>query len=127
MVNWENYPNFKKEEFDCKHSGKNEMKADFMEKLQQLRTAYGKPMRITSGFRDSTHPIEAKKARAGAHASGKAADIGVDREDAYTLLKMALEIGFTGIGIQQKGGGRFIHLDTIENGPEFLRPTIWSY
>jgi zinc D-Ala-D-Ala carboxypeptidase len=36
---------------------------------------------------------------------------------------MALEAGFTGIGVQQKGTGRFLHLDTLEN----LRPTVWSY
>jgi hypothetical protein len=37
------------------------------------------------------------------------------------FLRLALELGFTGIGVQQKGTGRFIHLD--------LRavPAIWSY
>lgn len=127
-MDWSKYPNFSKEEFDCKHTGKNEMKPEFMQKLQELRNAYGKPMSISSGFRDKTHPIEAKKKRPGAHYSGMAADVRVDRGDAYELLKIALEIGFTGIGIQQKGSGRFIHLDTIPNGHEgFVRPTIWSY
>ena len=127
-MNWNDYPNFSKEEFDCKHSGKNEMKPDFMAMLQDLRTKYGKPMRITSGYRHESHPIEAKKSRPGAHATGQAADIGVDRGDAYEVLKLAFEIGFTGVGIQQKGGGRFIHLDNIEPDTKgFLRPTVWSY
>ena len=127
-MNWTDYPNFTKEEFDCKHSGINEMKPEFMAMLQQLRTAYGSPMFITSGYRDKTHPIEAKKSRPGAHATGQAADIGVDRSDAYKVLKLALEIGFTGIGIKQKGSGRFLHLDNIEpDTKDFLRPTIWSY
>jgi hypothetical protein len=39
-MNWNDYPNFSKEEFDCKHSGKNEMKPDFMDMLQDLRTKY---------------------------------------------------------------------------------------
>ena len=103
------------------------MQPEFMDKLQKLREAYGKPMRITSGYRHKTHPIEAKKSKIGAHATGQAADIGVDRADAYELLKLALEIGFTGIGVQQKGGGRFIHLDTLEASADFIRPTIWSY
>jgi len=41
--------------------GKNEMKHSFMAKLQALRTAYGKPIAISSGFRDYTHPAESKK------------------------------------------------------------------
>lgn len=123
---WNAYDNFSKEEFDCKHTGKNEMQHEFMEKLQELRTIYGQPMRITSGFRDKTHPIEARKATSGAHTTGLACDIAVDRGNAYRLLVIALELGFTGIGIQQKGSGRFIHLDIAE-GSNFLRPTIWSY
>lgn len=125
---WNLYPNFSKEEFDCKHTGKNEMQHSFMTKLQALRTAYGKSMRITSGYRDYTHPVEAKKPnKNGSHPTGLAADIAVERGDAYQLLKLALELGFTGIGIQQKGGGRFIHLDTIEDNSLQPRPTIWSY
>jgi len=37
---------------------------------------------------------------------------------------LALELGFTGIGVQQKGTGRFPHLDTLEEPP---RPNVWSY
>jgi len=125
---WNKYPNFSKEEFDCKHTGKNGMRHEFMVKLQELRTRYGKPMVVSSGFRDYEHPIEARKPkRNGAHPTGQAVDIAVDRGNAYQLLKLALELGFTGIGIQQKGGGRFIHLDTIEDNALQPRPTIWSY
>ena len=52
-ANFDLYPNFSKAEFDCKHTGKNEMKHSFMSKLQALRTAYGKPMIISSGLRVS--------------------------------------------------------------------------
>lgn len=124
MMDWSKYPNFSAKEFDCTHCGKNEMRADFMERLQALRNAYGKPMRITSGFRCAEHPIEAKKAKPGSHASGCACDIGIDGPDAHQLLSIALQLGFTGIGVQQKGSGRFIHLDTLKSG---LRPTVWSY
>jgi len=126
-ANWTAYPNFSKEEFDCKHTGKNEMQHSFMDKLQALRTAYGKPMKITSGYRDASHPIEARKAKPGAHATGMAADIAVSHTDAHEVLRIAFELGFTGIGVQQKGGGRFIHLDTIENNPDQPRPHVWSY
>jgi uncharacterized protein YcbK (DUF882 family) len=124
MMDWSKYPSFQAIEFDCKHCGKNEMKPEFMEKLQELRTLYGKPLRITSGYRCPKHPIEAKKTAPGAHASGLACDVGVTGADAHEILKLALELGFTGIGVQQKGTGRFIHLDLMTS-PN--RPTVWSY
>ena len=68
--------------------------------------------------------IEAAKATPGAHASGQAADVACNGQEAYKLLKLALELGFTGIGVNQKGGGRFIHLDTLTQPP---RPNVWSY
>lgn len=125
-MNWSDYPNFSEEEFRCKHTGKCPMHPDFMARLQRLRTAYGKPMKITSGYRDKTHPIEAKKTAPGAHASGRACDVAIRGAEAVELLKLALELGFTGIGVQQKGDGRFLHLDDIEDGTQ-PRPMIWSY
>ena len=124
MIDWGIYPNFSKKEFDCTHCGANQMTPAFMSKLQALRMLYGKPMRITSGFRCAQHPIEARKAKPGAHASGCACDVGVEGRDAYDLVKLAFQLGFTGIGVNQKAGGRFIHLDTLEEPP---RPNLWSY
>jgi zinc D-Ala-D-Ala carboxypeptidase len=123
-MDWSKYPNFKAAEFKCSHCGKNEMKPDFMAKLQALRTTYGKPMRVTSGYRCPQHPTEAKKAAPGSHPSGCAVDIGVEGADAHRLLTLAMAAGFTGIGVQQKDTGRFLHLDTLTTG---VRPTIWSY
>jgi zinc D-Ala-D-Ala carboxypeptidase len=124
-MNWTDYPNFSEAEFRCKHSGKVSMSPVFMRRLQHLRDVYGKPMLITSGFRDATHPIEAKKAKPGPHNTGQAADVAVQGEDARRLIQLAITLGFTGIGVQQKGGGRFIHLDDLGQG--WPRPTIWSY
>ena len=123
-MDWRLYPNFTKAEFDCSHCGKNEMTPEFLSKLQALRMAYGAPMRITSGFRCAQHPIEAKKIKPGAHASGCACDVAVDGQQAHKLLKLAFELGFTGIGVNQKTSGRFIHLDTLTEAP---RPNVWSY
>lgn len=123
-MDWSQYPNFKEVEFRCSHCGANAMKPDFMARLQELRTAYGKPMQITSGYRCPKHPIEARKATPGAHSSGQAADIAANGQDAYKLLAIALKMGFTGIGVNQKGPGSFIHLDTITTSP---RPNVWSY
>jgi hypothetical protein len=63
-MNWSDYSNFSAQEFNCSHCNANEMKPEFMAKLQKLRETYGSPMRVTSGYRCPQHPIEAKKARA---------------------------------------------------------------
>ena len=123
-MDWGKYPNFKANEFDCRHCGRNEMQPEFMDKLQHLRGIYGKSMTISSGYRCPQHPIEAKKDAPGPHSTGLACDVAVQGADAHKVLKLALELGFTGIGVQQKGTGRFIHLDTVTTGS---RPTVWSY
>ena len=127
-LNWNDYPNFSKDKFDCKHTGKNEMTHSFMSKLQALRDAYGKPIIVSSGFRDYTHPVEVKKPKKnGAHPTGNAVDIKIAGAEAYELIGLAINMGFTGIGINQRGGSRFIHLDTIESNTLQPRPTVWSY
>ena len=123
-MNWSDYPNFNEAEFRCSHTGKCDMQASFMEKLQQLRTEYGKPMVITSGYRDITHPIEAAKATPGIHTMGLAADVGCNGAAAYHILQIAFKIGFTGIGVSQSGRNRFLHLDTYTKPP---RSNVWSY
>lgn len=124
-MDWSKYPNFSEAEFRCKHTGKCLMQPEFMARLQKLRIAYGKGMRITSGYRDRTHPAEAKKVTSGAHTTGRACDVAVQGADAVRLVGLAIELGFTGIGVQQKGAGRFIHLDDVTVG--LPRPGMWSY
>jgi len=124
VIDWGRYPNFKESEFACRHCGKTEMDADFLFRLQTLRTRYNKPMTITSGYRCRQHPIEAAKTSSGSHTTGKAADIAVQGADAHRLLSLALDLNFKGIGVQQKGDKRFLHVDDVSEGS---RPTVWSY
>ena len=127
LAKWDEYPNFRKEEFDCKHTGLNHMQHDFMVKLQRLRNAYGKPIHISSGYRDATHPVEARKNTTGTHAMGIACDIAIRGTDAHELLTLAMAMKFSGIGVKQHGDGtRFIHLDTADLTSHY-RPTVWSY
>lgn len=127
-MNWAKYaPFFTEEEFKCKHTGLCEMNEQFMEKVLALRKAYNKPIRISSGYRDKKHPIEAVKTTSGAHTTGNACDIAVSHAEAFEILSIAMSLGFTGIGVQQKGAGRFIHLDDLPNSKVFTRPTVWSY
>lgn len=125
MIDWKKYPNFSPKEFVCSHCNGEGIQSALLDKLQAMRTEYGKPMRITSGYRCPQHPIEVKKSVPGAHALGLAADIGVEGAEAHTILRLAMKHGFTGVGVQQKGTGRFIHVD-VRSG-QLPTPAVWSY
>lgn len=121
-------PYFTKDEMKCQCGCRQDGMSDtFMDRLTSLRADWGRPMVVNSAYRCPNHPIEARKAKPGAHASGRAVDIAIQGEDARELLKMALEHGFTGIGVQQKGSSRFLHFDDLLAEDGFSRPTIWSY
>ena len=124
--NWP-WPNFSADELRCKETGELAMLPSFMDRLQALRTAYGKPMPVSSGYRSKLHSVERQKRTAGTHAMGCAVDVAVSGRDALRLIELALQHGFTGIGVQQRGEGRFIHLDDAPNAPHRPRPHIWSY
>lgn len=127
------YRNFTRSEFACKcgqcASNGSEVSDDLLDALQALRTMCDFPFAITSGYRCPSHPIEKKKIKAGTHAMGLAVDIAASHGEALHLLKLALASGlFTGVGVQQKGSGRFIHLDVADDDEvDVPRPSIWSY
>lgn len=102
---------------------------DFMEKVENLRNLYGKPMKITSAARCPEYNEKVSHTgKTGPHTTGRAVDIAVERQDAFRLLSLALSTpDFTGIGVSQKGSGRFLHLDDLPNKGGQPRPTIWSY
>ena len=138
-MNWDNYENFSEKEFTCSCGcGETKMDEDFMERLQELRTRAGFGFRITSGYRCSNHPNErarAERGEIGPHTTGRAADIAVSYGNAYTLLMHIMrQGGWTGVGVAQKGDGRFLHIDTLTDADErnddglcFPRPNLWSY
>tara|TARA_R100001015_G_C4559959_1_gene119999 strand:- start:23 stop:391 length:369 start_codon:yes stop_codon:yes gene_type:complete len=121
------YKYFTEEELVCRHCNEVGMDDEFMQKVDTLREKMGFSFPVNSAYRCKNHPIEARKAFPGAHASGRAIDIGVAGEEAYKLIQGALEAGFTGIGVSQKGTTRFIHLDNLENKNYRPRPHVWSY
>ena len=115
------YPNFPKSEFDCRHTNKNEMKHEFMTVLQAIRNEYG-PMKITSGFRHPTHPIEARKMRPGEHTFGMCCDVACNNgADRYRLVTIELKHGFTRVGIAKT----FVHLGL--GAPGLPQNVIWEY
>jgi len=124
MSEWKN---FRLEEFACKHCGKNKIEHELVDKLQSLREDLGFPFIISSGYRCKEHPIEARKSKPGTHAEGIAVDIACSHKQALQIVSVAEGYGFTGIGVNQKGNGRFIHLDISKAEASRPRPHIWSY
>jgi len=96
------------------------MDPEFLAKLDELREICGFPFRISSGWRDASHPAELRKAQPGYHNQGIACDIAVfNSRDRLTLVREALKIDyFKGIGI----GNGFIHLDG-----RTTTPVMWTY
>jgi uncharacterized protein YcbK (DUF882 family) len=111
----------------CSCCGARGMADAFLDRLDVLRLAFGKPLSISSGYRCPKHNAAVSSSGPnGPHTTGCAVDIPVSGADAYRLVQLATAQGFRGIGIAQKGaaGTRFIHLDDLD-GP--TRPRIWSY
>ena len=119
---------FRMEEFQCPCCGKEDMDLDLLENLDALRGRLGTPLVITSGYRCKAHnkavggARKTKNSLGSMHLYGKAVDIAAGAHTAYRIITLANQYGFRGIGVQQKGSGRFIHLDN-RSGPE----VVWSY
>lgn len=123
-----NWRYFRVDEFACKHCRQNLIDHQFVTELDDLRHHLGFALPITSGYRCPEHNARVSSTGlTGPHTTGRAADIAVSHGRAYDLLQAAMMMKFTGIGVQQKGSVRFIHLDNLPNGHSQPRPTIWSY
>jgi zinc D-Ala-D-Ala carboxypeptidase len=123
---------FLMEEFKCKGQnccgGANLMNAEFLDELDELRHRYGKPLFISSAYRCPKHNARVSSTgTTGPHTTGRAVDFSIRGSEALALLKIALDMKFTGIGINQKGEGRFIHVDNLPNANGQPRPHIWGY
>ena len=127
---------FSVDEMKCKGTGICMMDDHFMDLLEKIRIDFGKPMRITSGFRHPDYNLELQKKGTtktgadGPHTTGRACDVWVYGEDFQNLMVIAKHHGMTGFGISQKGDykSRFLHLDNLPNieGKQ-PRPWTWSY
>ena len=125
-LDWTRYPNFTEAEMRCKCGcGRADMDEGFMDRLQAMRTEAGIPFQVNSGYRcpDYNDRISTT-GRNGPHTTGHAVDLGVARREAFIVAKLAFKHEMTGLGFDQKGGGRFLHIDDLTTPP---RPNIWSY
>lgn len=120
---------FTRAEFECKCGcSANLIEDSFIDKLDELRDRAGFALAVNSGYRCPQHNKNVSSTgEDGPHTTGRAADLRVDRKRAFKVMHIACELGFTGVGFNQKGSSRFIHLDDLDNAPGQPRPTVWSY
>lgn len=101
-----------------------------MDKVERLREKLQRPMRVTSAYRCPEYNAAVSSTGGkGPHTTGRAIDLAVSGYVAYEVLEAAFNMGFTGLGVAQKGDHltRFIHLDDLPNAAGQPRPWVWSY
>jgi uncharacterized protein YcbK (DUF882 family) len=114
------FKHFRLEEFNCTHTNANEMDEAFLHRLDELREKCGFPFKITSGYRDASHPSEVVKAvpGTGTHCQGIAADIAVSNGvERMNIVHDALKMGFS-VGVARS----FVHVDD-----RTTTPVLWTY
>jgi len=118
--------NFSKSEMACRcgECGRYDMDEEFMRKLQELRNVCG-PLPISSGVRCEAHNKKSGGYPKSAHLVGQGSDIQIYGPNALEVVENARKLGFSGIGISQRGvhSKRFIHVDNMKREIDAL----WSY
>ncbi len=119
---------FSEDELKCKGTGELDMDEEFMKKLIALRKELNQHMNIISGYRHMAYNDVLGKNRESPHLLGRAVDVVCHGKKAYSIIRLGIAHGFTGIGVKQHGekADRFVHLDNMNNG-ERSRPMFWSY
>lgn len=117
--------NFTREELACKHCGKMEIPLHVVQMLQKVRDKVGFPLKINSGYRCPEYNAQLAETGSNGPHTVAAFDIAADGRQAFAIIKAAIEVGFTGIGVSQKGSGRFVHIDYLPTSHP--RPMVWSY
>lgn len=127
-------PHFKRSELECQCGCGAMLFSDVaLQALEDLRIRYGKPMRISSGYRCPSHNelVSSTRSLTGPHTRYDGNNITVDvlvfGANLRWLTALAIMQGWTGIGWHQKGPHekRFLHLDRLVDCG--TRPTGWSY
>lgn len=104
--------------------GQDDMDADFMRKMEQIRVTFDRPMAVNSGFRCPRHDEAVGGSGSGCHTVGKALDIATpSSEYRMWLIKIASAHSITRVGMAKD----FIHMDMCGK-PENKAPVaMWLY
>ena len=119
-------PNYTVNEMSCRCGcGIAETDPEFMLMLQELKDQMQRPLRVCIGRRSDYHNdgvSAAKNNKNEVHTLGQASNILISGERAMLLFEKARQVGFSGIGLSQKGNhsSRFLHLDTLPRKALFI-------
>ena len=129
VTNWP-WHNFVPAEMACRGDGTLKLDEAFMDRLQKLRDTCGFPLVVSSAYRSPAYNAKVSDTGDdGPHTTGHAVDLLANGPRAFTILQAATALGFTGIGLSQKGDvkRRFIHLDDLQMSLTLPRPWVWTY
>ena len=117
------WPHFAPKELACKCGGRHCRgqyfhNPDFLDALEALRTAMGRPLVVTSGRRCEGHNVTVGGASRSQHMLAIAVDISLMGHDPRELARQAAAAGFKGVGF----GRSFLHLDWRESLTAFHYP-----
>ena len=122
-------PHFNSSEFECSCSDCKDanqyISQELLDKLEQVRILYGKPITITSGYRCPSHNVRIGGATNSSHLAGLAADICpklMNLDELDLLYEICYNI-FDNIGDGRSK--KFVHVDVRPKKPSGKRH--WLY
>ena len=98
---------FKPEEMACRGTGQLQMDSRLLDNLDILRSRFNSPLTVLSAYRSAYHNSCVGGAVRSRHLFGDACDISIRNKDKFLLEKLALDLGFTGLGYYNT----FLHID----------------
>ena len=97
------------------------MDRNLLLQLDTIRENYGRPIRITSGYRTAEHNAKVGGVEFSSHTKGRAVDIAcTSSQERHDLLKHIFAAGIHRVGI----ANTFIHID---NDPDKPAGCVWTY
>ena len=114
---------FNYEEFDSPdiQGSRQLMDPELLDMIDKAREIYGRPIRVTSGYRTEDHNRKVGGVDSSSHLKGLAIDVACVRSnDRFEMLTALIEVGFNRIGV----ASTFIHVDIDKNKSQNV---IWTY
>ncbi len=119
-------PNFAVREFACKGGGDEVLICeDLTAALEKIRAHFdGRPVLISSGYRDPKYNAKINGAKASQHLYGKAVDIRIPDVTPRAIAQYADSLGLGGVGLYEYKPGQkpgFCHVDTRSGRARWLQ------
>jgi uncharacterized protein YcbK (DUF882 family) len=97
------------------------MSKELLNKLDLIREEFGKPIRITSGYRTEAHNKKVGGTSRSSHLKGLAVDISCKNSlDRFKLIDLFMKYEITRIGVADT----FIHIDIDKDKSQHV---MWTY